>query len=299
MNQLHRNLTLAGVLVGAGVLSAYAFQPDDSARATVPRAEPAAQPGPSNPRADEEDEAPSTAEIQGEVAEIIDVDKYTYLRLTQPGGEDVWTAVPLAKVTKGQRVAVADPQMMRQFKSTTLDRTFDVIYFGQLAERGSSQGSSTAMPPGHPPTGTTEPGAMPPGHPPTGTDPGVNPHTMGSHPGEGISVGAGEVAKATGPGAHRIIELYGDKKGLSGQKVRVRGVVVKAVPNVMNRTFLHLRDGTGDEHTGTHDLTVTTAADAPEIGSTVTATGMLVTDRDFGAGYTYPVLVEDAELVNE
>jgi len=284
MNQLYRNLTLAGVLVGTGLLSAYACQTADSARATVPRAESAARPAPPNPNADEDIEAPASAEIQGEVAEIIDVDKYTYLRLTQPGGEDVWTAVPLAKVRKGQRVAIADPQLMHEFKSTTLDRTFDAIYFGQLAQPGSDQGSS---------------GALPPGHPGTGTEPGVNPHTMGTNPGGGNRVEVGEVAKATGPGAYRIVELYARKQGLAGQKVRVRGVVVKAVPNVMNRTFFHLRDGTGNEQTGTHDLTVTTAADAPAIGSKVTAVGVMAIDRDFGAGYTYSVLVEDAELVKE
>ena len=296
MNQLYRNLVLAGVLVGTGVLSAYACQTDKSPRAAIPQAEPVAAQMPEGPGGD--DEAAEARGVSGQVAEVIDVNKYTYLRLTQSGGNEVWAAVPKAEVEKGQQVAIANPQLMRDFKSTTLDRTFDVIYFGQLAEPGDgTHGPSGAMP--HGPSG-----AMPPGHPPVdspGSAPGAGPHPPGMGPGanDGSDIEIGEVAKATGPGAHTIVELFAAKASLSGKQVRVRGVVVKAVPNVMNRSFVHLRDGTGDAQNGTNDVTVTMSAAPPELGAKVMVEGTVAIDRDLGAGYTYPVLIEEARLVNE
>ncbi len=293
MNQLYRNLVLAGVLVGTGVFSAYACQTDRAPHAPTAQAEPVPRQegaGPSGSAA-----AAANAGVQGTVAEVIAVNNYTYLRLTQPDGKDVWAAVPSAKVEKGQAVAIANPQLMREFKSSTLDRTFDSIYFGQLAQPGSAQVGTTHGGPS---------GAMPPGHPDVGApgSQGAGPHPPGVGPGaadNGSSVEIGEVAKATGPNAHTVVEVHGAKDGLAGKSVRVRGVVVKAVPNVMNRSFVHLRDGSGDEKAGTHDLTVTMAAAPPTVGDTVMVEGKLAVNRDFGAGYTYPVIVEDAQLVSE
>ena len=64
----------------------------------------------------------------------------------------------------------------------------------------------------------------------------------------------------------------------------------------MGRNWLHLQDGTGDPMNNTHDLVVTTAT---EIGSpdVVTIEGVLSANKDFGAGYTYTVIVENASVL--
>ena len=61
----------------------------------------------------------------------------------------------------------------------------------------------------------------------------------------------------------------------------------------MGRNWLHLRDGSGSGDGA--DLAVTTAA-AVQVGETVVVKGRLARNRDFGAGYTYAVLVEDATV---
>ena len=66
----------------------------------------------------------------------------------------------------------------------------------------------------------------------------------------------------------------------------------------MGTTFMHLQDGTGSEADGTHDLTVTTD-DPVAQGQTVVVRGTLITDKDFGAGYKYAVIVEEATLTKE
>jgi hypothetical protein len=61
----------------------------------------------------------------------------------------------------------------------------------------------------------------------------------------------------------------------------------------MNRNWVHLQDGTWD---GDHyDLTVTTQ-DAVKPGDVVTFSGTVTLNKDFGAGYVYEVVIEDAKL---
>jgi hypothetical protein len=70
---------------------------------------------------------------------------------------------------------------------------------------------------------------------------------------------------------------------------------VKYNPEIMGRNWVHLRDGTGSALDNSNDLLVTTTNEA-EIGDVVTAKGIVRTDMDFGSGYAYKVLVEEATL---
>jgi len=71
--------------------------------------------------------------LEGTVAERIDVEGYTYLRLTTAQG-DTWTAVPTNPVALGTAVKIANPMPMEHFHSKSLNRTFDVILFGSIIE---------------------------------------------------------------------------------------------------------------------------------------------------------------------
>ena len=86
-----------------------------------------------------------------------------------------------------------------------------------------------------------------------------------------------------------IAAVYKDKAALSGKAVTVQGKVVKVNNGIMGRNFLHVQDGSGDKTT--NDLTVTSKQTA-NIGDQVTVTGNVVLNKDFGAGYAYPLLVE-------
>jgi hypothetical protein len=103
-------------------------------------------------------------------------------------------------------------------------------------------------------------------------------------------------SRAAGPLGHTVAEVHARSKALAGKKVSVRAVVVKVNENIMGRNWLHLQDGSGDPAAGTHDLAVTTRGKA-KMGQRVLVRGRLVVDRDFGAGYSYPVIIEDGELL--
>jgi hypothetical protein len=96
-------------------------------------------------------------------------------------------------------------------------------------------------------------------------------------------------------GGKNVLEVFTEKSALANQKVSVRGKVVKTNAGIMNKDWLHVRDGSGAD--GTNDLTVTTTSKPlPNVGDTVVVTGTVTLDKDFGMGYQYPVLLEDAEV---
>ena len=173
-----------------------------------------------------------------------------------------------APLTVGAQVTVYNAMLMEQFESKTLKRTFDRIYFGSL----------------------DAPGALPTEM----AGSGAEPTTAGASPAPDAQVAP--VAKATGADARTIAELWTKKNQLANTVVSVRGTVVKYNAAVMGKNWIHLQDGSGDAAKGTHDITVTTLDDVT-VGATVTITGTVRLNRDLGAGYTYPLLIEDAKVV--
>jgi len=77
--------------------------------------------------------------------------------------------------------------------------------------------------------------------------------------------------------------------------VKVRGKIVKVARNIMGKNWIHIQDGTGSADKGNFDLTVTTKA-SPQPGEVVTVTGKLTKEKDFGFGYHYAVIIEDAAV---
>ena len=92
----------------------------------------------------------------------------------------------------------------------------------------------------------------------------------GLHAGMGRPVDIGEikVAKATGPDAHTVAEILTKQSELKDKAVVVRGKVVKFTPAVLEKNWIHLRDGSGSAANGTNDLVVTTK-DETRIGDVV------------------------------
>lgn len=73
-------------------------------------------------------------------------------------------------------------------------------------------------------------------------------------------------------------------------------MVVKFNPAVMGKNWIHLQDGSGDAGKGTNDITVTSMEEVAK-GQVVTLKGTMRTNKDFGSGYTYAIIVEDAKIV--
>jgi hypothetical protein len=61
----------------------------------------------------------------------------------------------------------------------------------------------------------------------------------------------------------------------------------------MGKNWFHIRDGSGAQAKGDNDITITTDGQAA-VGDVVVIVGVVRVDKDFGAGYTYPVIIEEA-----
>ena len=78
--------------------------------------------------------------------------------------------------------------------------------------------------------------------------------------------------------------------------ISIRGTVVKYNAQVMGKNWIHLQDGSGDAAKVNNDITVTTMDETAK-GQTITIRGTVKTSKDFGAGYKYAVIIEDAKIV--
>ncbi len=249
-------IILISGLVGLSVLSACSQEtPPAAPKPSTQSTEPAAM-------------APAAEGRSGTVVETMNASSYTYLKV-DTGSETFWAATTQMPLKVGDSVVVSEGTAMPEFHSKELDRTFDMIYFvGSVLVGGASPEAALAsMPSDHPPVkaGSTKVGK---------TDIDLS----------GIEAAEGGVT---------VSDIYTKKDALAGQAVTIRGKVVKYSPQIMQKNWLHIQDGTGSE--GSNDVTVTTNVEA-KVGDTVLVSGVLATDVDFGYGYQYGVIIQDADV---
>jgi len=215
--------------------------------------------------------------IQGKVLERLDAPPYSYLKLQTAQGE-TWAAVPKTDTASGAVVTVSGAMPMSGFESKTLNRKFDVVYFGTLG--GDAGAPPAGMPPAPGAGGMPDPAGMAAQHAAAAAGP--------------ADVGDVKVAKASGGDARTVAEIFAQRATLKEKPVTVRGKVVKFNEGIMGRNWVHLRDGSGTAGKD-NDITITTN-DKIGVGDVVVVKGTVRVDKDFGAGYAYPVIVEDAKL---
>jgi len=188
--------------------------------------------------------------------ESMDASNYTYINVDE-NGKYLWIAVPQMEVKKGDLLYFSKSMEMKNFKSESLNRTFESILFvedisKELANPGAKQ-----------------------------------PHPVPSTAREDkISVQKLKDGKSIG-------EIFGELNKLNGKNVKVRGKVMKYNPGIMGTNWIHIQDGTAFQND--FDLLVTSDTQV-QLGQVITAEGKLVTNKDFGSGYTYKVLVENAKV---
>lgn len=95
-------------------------------------------------------------------------------------------------------------------------------------------------------------------------------------------------------GCIAISRLLENKESFSGKVIRVKGKITKYNPAIMGKNWIHIQDGS--EYKGGFDLTITTDAEA-NVGDIMTFEGKVVLNKDFGYGYFYNVLMEEAKPV--
>jgi hypothetical protein len=193
------------------------------------------------------------------VEEKLDANNYSYLKVSE-NSNSFWIAVNKMDINPGEYVIFSKFMEMKDFKSESLDRTFESILFVDDAAKSGSE----------------EQLKSPHQNIVSGKDNSVNV--------EPIKDG------------YTIEQIYDKRSSLEFKTVKVRGKVVKVNENIMGTNWIHIQDGTGKE--GTHDLLLT-SNESVKIGTIVTAEGKVIKDKDFGSGYFYSVLLENSKITAE
>lgn len=104
-----------------------------------------------------------------------------------------------------------------------------------------------------------------------------------------LSVNAEEVKRAS---SIKIKELISNSKKYAGKEVEITGKVIKVNANIMDRHWVHIKDASADDY----DFVLTTQTVVP-VGHIVTFKGKFNTNVDFGSGYRFDYILENAKTV--
>lgn len=195
------------------------------------------------------------------VKEFLQASGYTYL-LVEEGQEEYWMAMVRADVEVGDKLYYEDAMEMANFESKELNKVFEKILFVDMASKrpiNNQDKKEAAI----------------------------------SHTKSNMQRLLDSISISPVEGGLSIEQLYNDAEKYKDKEVIISGQVVKVNMDIMDRNWVHLMDGTkaGDKS----DLTFTTK-EVLKIGDTVTFKGILAIDKEFGAGYVYPLIVEGATL---
>lgn len=200
---------------------------------------------------------------KGVALEKLNAMQYTYL-LVNENGTEKWLAFPKAEVKIGETYYYGNEMLMTNFESKDLKRTFEKVYFVEGVTTQQSHSGNMAQPQ-------------------------ENPHATGKV----TAVEKADVNIAPAKGGLSIADLFARKAQLVGKRVIVKGKVTKYNEAIMNSNWIHIQDGSS--YKGSYDLTISSQK-AVKVGETYTFEGTVVTNKDFGAGYKYDVLLENAVI---
>lgn len=93
-------------------------------------------------------------------------------------------------------------------------------------------------------------------------------------------------------GSVKISELVNNQKKYEGKTIQISGRCSKTNPNIMGRNWIHIKDGSMDNY----DLVITSDHFVKK-GSMVTIKAKVTLNKDFGAGYSYKLILEDGIII--
>jgi hypothetical protein len=202
----------------------------------------------------------NTNSHQVTVKEVLNANAYTYLLVTE-GEKEFWIAVPKSDVKVGKTYTYEGGMEMKKFESKDLKRTFDSVFFVEgLIDPDAPAATETAISPKN-----------------------IIPDTAKLS--KGITLAKGAIS---------LHDLFSGRDKLEGKTVILTGKVIKFMPDIMSKNWIHLQDGTS--YNGFNDITITSLAKV-KVDEIVTLKGTVVLNKDLGSGYKYDILIEDAVVV--
>lgn len=171
----------------------------------------------------------------------------------------VWVAAPTTKIKTGSKISFSTVMPMQNFRSESIDKTFPLIFFVSNIEIDKNAVVSSMETSDQAKIKITDPARQ----------------------------GLDKIS-----GGKNIVEIYAEKDSLKGRVVKIRGQVTRFSAEILGKNWVHIKDNSA------RDLTITTNETA-ELGDIVIIEGIVAVDKDFGHGYFYPVMIEQAKFISE
>ncbi|MFA7273816.1 MAG: hypothetical protein WC044_08100 [Crocinitomicaceae bacterium] len=188
------------------------------------------------------------------IKEILQGKRYSYLKVSD-GKSEYWISTLREEYELGANYFYTEAIHKTDFFSTEFNRNFEDFYLVsdlQPVHNHAEHESETAVAPSGP-------------------------------------ISASETNRA---GSIKIAELVQNSKKYIGKEIQITGKVIKVNANIMDRHWVHIKDGSDDQY----DFVLTTKTVVP-IGHIVTFKGDFHQNVDFGSGYKFDLILENAAIV--
>lgn len=202
------------------------------------------------------------------VNKSLPADKYVYLNVSE-NGKSFWIATRTQDVTIGNTYFYRDGLLKTNFESKEYQKTFDTIYLVSNLVSQVHGGNSVSSP--------------------TAPDFNKTPEEKSIVSTESKNT----VKQVEQEGSIKIAEIVDHPEKYENKTVQITGTIAKVNPNIMNRNWYHLKDGSKDDF----DFVVTSNTYVPE-GHTITIKAEVHRNVDFGAGYKYELILENGEIIS-
>ncbi|AXH14327.1 hypothetical protein CP985_03080 [Malaciobacter mytili LMG 24559] len=193
----------------------------------------------------------------GEVLEFENSGGYTYVKIKDEK-DSYWAAIPQTQLKVGDKISIREQMWMENFKSKSLDKTFDKIMFAELPNQKPSNVH------------------------------GIHGQMIKEKPTpkfDDIIIAKGEALKTN------IAELYTKKDEFKNKNVEIEGEVLQVSNKVLGNTWIKISNGKDAVifRSPNEDEKVA-------IGDKVKVIGTVNTDVDYGYGFKYKVIGVNAKF---
>ena len=199
------------------------------------------------------------------ILEVIPASNYVYLKVKEDK-DQFWIATEKGEINKDSTYFYREALLKTEFKSKIHDRVFDSIWFVTKLVTQMHGAKYTS-----------------------GTFDKTQISKDKKEPVDVTSVEDKNISYKIYP---EISAFLDDPNKFEGQAVQLKGKCVKVNSNIMNKNWIHLKDGSQDDF----DLIITTNMSAQE-GDIITIQAMVALNKDYGAGYSYDLILENGVIL--
>ncbi len=192
---------------------------------------------------------------KGKVLETVNSAGYSYIKI-QTSNKTFWAAIREDKIQINDSIEVQAQMWMKDFRSKTLNRTFENILFAKVNKKNNEKIEKKVS---------------------VNTMPSLASFVKNDL--TNIKEEKSSAIEVT------VLDLKNKKSLYNNRHIKIIGEVVKISLNIMDSNWIHIKDKNADE------IIFRSKQSNIKVSDKIIASGILKTDLDYGSGYTYELIV--------